>query len=287
MIEAPATASVGDRLSSTLFVAALFHGVVILGVTFTADPLGDSDALPTLTITLIADGAQTENSPDEADYLAQRSQMGAGELAAGDRPTRTLGADAPLMQEGDPTSVSPADGRQRELAPGAELLLTRDASLEQLEAPPRPNEVPASENQIATELIAGPLVLTLATEIDSQAALPEYERRELFASPNTQESTIAAYLNSWRNRVEQIGTRNFPSQARATDASENPTLEVAIDVDGDLVDIIVRHSSGNPSLDQAALTILRMAAPFEPLPPAVRAEYDVLRFAYEWDFDDG
>ena len=30
--------------------------------------------------------------------------------------------------------------------------------------------------------------------------------------------------------------------------------------------------------------ILRMAAPFEPLPEIIRADYEVLRFAYEWDF---
>ncbi len=287
MIKAPATASVSDRLSSTLFVAALFHGVVILGVTFTSGPLGDSDDLPTLTITLIAEGDEADSPSAEADYLAQRSQTGSGELAPGDRPTRTPGTSSPLMQDGDPTSVDLSDGRPRELALGADLLLTRNLSPEQLDTLPLPNEDPASTDRRAAELIAGPSIATLATEIDTQATLPEYEQRELFASPSTQESSIATYLDAWRNRVEQIGTSNFPTQARANDSTENPTLEVAISADGNLVDIIVRHSSGIPSLDQAALSILRMAAPFEPLPPAVRAEYDVLRFAYEWDFDGG
>jgi protein TonB len=49
----------------------------------------------------------------------------------------------------------------------------------------------------------------------------------------------------------------------------------------------VRRSSGNQALDQAALRILRLAAPFEPLPDHIRAEYDVLKFAYEWDFENG
>jgi protein TonB len=53
------------------------------------------------------------------------------------------------------------------------------------------------------------------------------------------------------------------------------------------VEIVIRQSSGNTTLDQAARTILQMAAPFEPLPAAIRAEYDVLRFAYEWDFEGG
>jgi hypothetical protein len=30
-----------------------------------------------------------------------------------------------------------------------------------------------------------------------------------------------------------------------------------------------------------------MAAPFEPLPDQLLADYDVLQFAYEWDFSSG
>ena len=67
------------------------------------------------------------------------------------------------------------------------------------------------------------------------------------------------------------------------DPSEK-TLEVVIGADGRLDDIVVRKSSGDKALDQAALKILRLAAPFAPLPDEIRKEYDVLRFAYEWDF---
>jgi protein TonB len=66
-----------------------------------------------------------------------------------------------------------------------------------------------------------------------------------------------------------------------------PTLEVVIAADGRLDDIVVRRSSGDTALDQAALKILRLAAPFPPLPPSIREHYDVLRFAYEWDFAAG
>lgn len=287
MREDPATANVTDRLSSTLFVAALFHGIVILGITFTASPLDDDNELPTLRVTLIADGPDSVDPSQDADFLAQRSQTGSGELASGDRPTTTLAADNPISRQGDPGGADPNDGRPRELAPSPELLLTLGISPEQLDALPRPNEDPASANQSAAVLIEGPRIATLATEIDTQATLPDDERRELFSSPSTRESTVATYLNSWRDRVEQVGTLNFPAQARADSNAVNPTLEVAIDADGRLVDIVIRQSSGSANLDQAALTILRMAAPFEALPAAVRSEYDVLRFAYEWDFDGG
>jgi protein TonB len=275
-------------LSSTLFVAALCHGVVILGVTFTAGPLGDRDALPTLRVTLVANSPEAENpSAEDADFLAQRTQSGSGELAAGERPTRTLAADSLVTQPGNPGGMDRRDGRPRELAPSTELLLTRNLSPEQLDALPRPNDNPASTIESAAELIAGPSIPTLAIDVSTRAELPTYDQRDLIASPSTRESSLATYLNTWRSRVERIGTVNFPVQARDREAFRSPTLEVAIDADGRLVEIIIRRSSGSSTLDQAALTILRMAAPFEPLPPAVRAESDVLRFAYEWDFEGG
>jgi len=283
----PARTSVTDRLSSTLFVAALFHGIVILGITFTAGPLGDADALPTLRITLVADGPQSADPNSDADYLAQRSVVGSGDLTGSERPTRTLGTDSPIDRRGDADGVNLDNGRPRDLAPSPEILLTRETSSVQLDAQPRPNENPATQIQAAANFVPAPTVRTLATEIDNRTLLPREEQRELFASVSTRESTVAEYLSAWRSQVEQIGTRNFPAQARGNVQAENPTLEVAIDASGRVVEIVIRESSGDMTLDQAALTILRMAAPFEPLPAEIVAEYNVLRFAYEWDFEGG
>ena len=109
----------------------------------------------------------------------------------------------------------------------------------------------------------------------------------LIATPSTQESLLAGYLDSWRRRVERIGTTHFPSQFLDDRDLGRPTLEVTIASDGRLEDIVVRRSSGDKALDQAALRILRLAAPFDALPDHIRAQYDQLSFAYEWDFFSG
>jgi protein TonB len=59
---------------------------------------------------------------------------------------------------------------------------------------------------------------------------------------------------------------------------------VTIDASGELQEVIVRRSSGSKVLDQAALNILRRAAPFDRFPEAIRIDYDQLRFAYKWQF---
>ena len=64
-------------------------------------------------------------------------------------------------------------------------------------------------------------------------------------------------------------------------------MEVGIAADGTLDRVIIRRTSGNPRLDQAALAILKLASPFDPFPPELAAQYRVLRFAYEWQFVGG
>ena len=49
----------------------------------------------------------------------------------------------------------------------------------------------------------------------------------------------------------------------------------------------MRRTSGFPELDQAALEILRLAAPFEPFSRELADRHDSLRFAYEWQFEGG
>ena len=67
----------GDHLATAIFVAALVHGLVILGVRFSAPPVPDS-ALPTLEILLVPTGPDDPQANLEAAYIAQRTQQGTG-----------------------------------------------------------------------------------------------------------------------------------------------------------------------------------------------------------------
>ena len=104
--------------------------------------------------------------------------------------------------------------------------------------------------------------------------------------PNTRESKLAPYLDAWRRKVEKLGTLNFPQTARAGSAG-NPVLEVSIRADGTLGSAVIKRSSGRKDIDQAALSILRLASPFDPFPAEVKKQYAELRFAYEWQFLEG
>lgn len=279
--------SAADRLSSTLFLAALAHGVLILGVTFTSGPAAESEAPPSLNVTLVVDTQELERAPEDSDFLAQADSRGGGGAAEGLRPTTTLAAQHPLTRPAEPDAADAVDGRPRETATPAEQLVTRSPSDERVAAQPKAEEKPSASVQRAAALLDRAAERTLAMEIDTQAALPEAEDSDAAAAPAARESELAEYLDGWRRRVERVGTLNFPAALEDRLDRGRPTLEVAIDADGSLADIVVQRSSGDAAVDQAALTILRLAAPFEPLPEAVRSRHDELRFAYEWDFSGG
>lgn len=282
------TAGIADRLGSTLFVAALAHGVVILGVTFATSPFEDSAELPSLNVTLLVDTESAERSRAQSDLLADRSQDGGGRLDGSQRPTRTLSANHPISQLGDPLGADLTDGTPRETASQADQLVTRRDSDRQVAAEPEAPDEPTLVPMKAATLIQAVDPEIATAELDDASRKQRSENDDDQSDPTTSESALAEYLVGWRQRVERIGTANFPSRyLDSKNKHGRPLLEVAIGPDGNLEDIVVRKSSGDSTLDQAALKILTMAAPFEPLPAAILADYDVLRFAYEWDFSTG
>lgn len=287
MATAAAKTSIADRLSSTLFVAALAHGVVILGVTFASTPVPEVTTLPSLNVTLLVDSVSVEQQAPQ-DLLAARDQLGGGRPDDSARPTTMLSADQPISQLGNPFGADLVDGTPQDAAPSADQLTAHNTSDRRVQSLLDTTETPAAQQLTAATLIENRAPETLAAEIDDVARSQESEDDSDLANPSASESVLAEYLVQWRQRVERVGTANFPARfLKGGSDLGRPVLEVAIGARGQLEEIVVVRSSGDSTLDQAALKILRMAAPFDELPPAILAEFDVLRFAYEWDFAAG
>src|SRR5262252_3685331 len=134
--------AIDDRLGSTLFLAALVHGVVILGVTFTVATFDDDHTSPSLNVTLLVDG-RDEAAPEKADFISNRNQHAEGRAAAGPRATTALSAEEPISQLGRPDGADLTDGAARELVPSAEELVSRGSS-RPVFAKPQPTDDPAA-----------------------------------------------------------------------------------------------------------------------------------------------
>src|SRR5580704_10458086 len=90
-------APVRDRLLTTLFLAALLHGLVILGITFNT-PASGRDAAPGLQVLLVSDEVPESEQNDSATYLAQRTQMGSGNTLESVSP-RNPASKIPIPQQ--------------------------------------------------------------------------------------------------------------------------------------------------------------------------------------------
>jgi protein TonB len=274
-----------DRLSSTVFVAALAHGIVILGVTF-APPLSETRETTAFNVTLLVDAETLEASTRDAEILSSRNQAGGGDDESL-RPTRTLTAAHPMNQQGEPLGVDTRTAEALAAATPVDRLVSRSPSARRIEAVPETTDEPAPVPMRAAALLQQSAPDTLAAELDTEVANASSEDSDI-DSPDTRESALAAYIVGWRQRVERVGTANFPAAFRSGDAAAaRPVVEVTIDAEGALRDAVLLRSSGNSVLDQAALEILSLAAPFDPLPDAILADTSVVRFAYEWYFSNG
>lgn len=275
-----------DRLSSTAFLAALAHGILILGITFKATDRPDGDGSSTLEVVLLTSQFEDRTPPDSAVLLAQKSLAGAGN-APPDALLRTApGSALPTaltgpLQAGGATATQ--HGQFEPFRDPEPVLVARSSPLR---APDEGRREQRNEQELRS-LPAPPTSLEVIGRLAEQTEIPDAQLREFLISANTRESRIAAYLSVWKRKVEQVGTLNFPREVEAAGPDGYPVLEVAINADGSLRNVVLRSSSGQHGLDQAAMEILRLAAPFEPFPEALRSSYDVLRFAYEWRFSGG
>jgi len=274
----------GDRLATAIFIAALVHGLLILGIRFSA-PSSEPN-LPTLEVLLVPAGADDPQANLDAAYIAQRTQQGTG---TSDDARRASLPEAREEQLAEP-EPAPADSEQdtaEQFEPeGAVSVLARRAlDAERLATGVEPRPAPPVFQALPSPAV--PTVGLNAAVADRDLSLRGQRSADGKLLADTRESAIASYLDSWKRRIERVGTLNFPNEARRRDLSGNPVVEVAIRANGTLESVVIRRSSGHRELDNAAVGIVRLAAPFEPFPNALRERYPVLRFAYEWQFMNG
>jgi periplasmic protein TonB len=277
-------APVRDRLLTMLFLAALLHGLIILGLTFNSSASG-ADGAPGLQVLLVSDEVPEADRNDSATYLAQRTQLGSGNTQESVPPRNPSSAMPIPQQDGVPNGDS-LTKRGDMAGDRADRIITSTAWSTQVHYLADTGNSGSSPDQ---PLLLQPRTASQPGPEDEKgpATLRGPKRDELWITPDTRAATLAPYLDSWRRKVERIGTINYPTVARRLGIKASPVLEVGISANGTLDKAVIRKSSGYPELDNAALEILKLASPFDPFPPELAHEYRVLRFAYEWQFVGG
>ena len=266
-----------DRLGFTLFLAASLHVAIILGIGFSADL--NLDRTPSIEVTLAL--YNDENAPETADYIAATNQAGSGDASEKNEPTtreQTPFHDekiSPIAQLPEP-APSAAQARQVDaVATTGNNDFQIATEVELLDKAEQPHLKEQNYETLLHEIAS--LEARISAEENASANAPRIRR---LTSVSAKSMAEAAYLNTWREKVERIGNANFPDAGLFGDLR----LLVVLREDGTLADIRVIASSGHQPLDAAAERIVRLAAPYQPFPVEMRKKYDQLEIIRTWKF---
>ncbi|WP_415897404.1 TonB family protein [Neptuniibacter sp. QD57_21] len=297
------TVTAVERFGFTLFFATALHAVAILGITFTFN----NERPPQKTIEITLAQYQQETIPKQADFIAQANQEGSGiskEKLLPSTPqkaefrdnkpkqaTAVAQAVEPNPPKPEPSTVAvqantKADNNSKQKAKQKVITATQSSKQTVTKTAKQQQKVPSGGSP-GTSLLARSLEMaSLQAEINAHREMRAKQPRiKRLTSASTKKREDALYLHNWRKKIENIGNLNYPEEARRNKMYGRLRLLVAIKPDGSVKTIEILESSGKPILDDAAIQIVRLAAPFQPFPIEMRKSTDILEIIRTWKFE--
>jgi len=273
-------ALIKQPLAAALVFSLALHAFALFGIGFVLpDPRKAADLPQPLQVVLV--NSKSRARPAKADALAQHNLDGGGNTPEERRAKNPL----PALKDGKQFTPEQAARRQQQLEQESKRLLTQIKSTHSVVQENNRQQQQESERMSGEDLVQRSLeIARLEAEIHKNLDTYQKMPRRKFIGARTQEFRFAQYVEDWRIKVERIGNLNYPEQARQQKIFGSLQLTVAIRADGSVENVEVSHSSGQRILDAAAQRIVKLAAPFAPLPPDIRRDTDILSITRTWTF---
>lgn len=273
-----------DRLWIMLLLSFGIHVALLAGVGFSApDAKPSAKFAPNLEVVLV--NAKSARVPLNPSALAQANLDGGGNTDA----LRHAKSPLPAMEgESDTVAVKKLQ-RVAELEQQAKRLATRLKSEHSVESqkskrePREPAIIPNAADLVQRSLEAARLEAQISREQDVYQQRP----RRTYVGARTREYAYARYVEDWRAKVEKVGNLNYPEAAKDQKLYGSLQLTVSIRADGSVENIEINRSSGHKILDEAAVNIVKLAAPYAPFSSEMRAKTDILGITRTWMFTRG
>ena len=266
-------------LPTALGVAAVLHLAVIFGVGFDASE--EQYIPPSLEVVLVKD--LTNNAPETANYLAEHAQQGGGESTDRKRPSAPRRGNTPTEKNGTAPSPVPASSpkqvQTRETAVITQIFSDQQVQEKEQQQQNQKIQQAREREALQRQQEIARLTAEIARAVERQASRP----RTMYVTASTKKSTAANYMLNWVQKVERIGNLNFPAQS--INSAGSLVLVVGISKHGSITKISVQRSSGDKGLDDAAIEIVNMAAPFPPMSAQLAQETDILYITRTWQFN--
>ncbi len=273
-----------DRFSFTLFMALALHAIVVLGITFA--PESPRSSAQTMEITLSQFDDETD--PEEADFLAQTSQKGSGteeeavEMTS-PQPSDISQQEIAEVQPEPPSQVEPVSQQEQPVVQ-TKASSERQVAKPDISEPESEEPLPVKEKKSLMERSLE--IASLEARFDQQRqAYAKKPRVMRVTAASTLKSTNAWYVQNWVSKVTRVGNINYPKEARQAGIYGTLRMLVSLKKDGSIKELAILESSGSTVLDDAAIRIVRMAAPFSPFPDDMRENVDELEIIRTWVFE--
>lgn len=274
------TVTNSDRLLMALFIAAIVHIIVLLGIRF-SEPEQPVQNSRSIDVTLVSTPAK--KAPKKAKFLAQDNQIGTGEKAQKPEPLAQR-----IVSQGNNHRKQVDKTEQEEAEPKAkQKLLTQDKAEKKIVSEKHPETTQDKEKRpkLTAEMLQQQIA-QYGTEIRLKEKSSDQAKIKSVSSVSAHKYVAAQYVKDWESKVERTGNMNYPAIAQQKNFSGTLTMDVGIKADGSIYSIRISKSSGVPALDEAAKRIVRMSAPFPALPSDLLKEVNVLVITRKWKFSD-
>ena len=272
-----------SRFQYAMLASFVLHAIVIFGVTIRPPDISKlNNIAPSLEVVLV--NSKSASRPLAADALAQHNLEGGGNTDADRRAKSPL----PMVRNDKQTAELTMEARRVEqLEQEARQLMTQVASQTKVDsavAQPQP-QTDAKVTAAAADIMSKSLeILRLEAQIAKDMDTYNKRPRKGFIGARAQEYRFARYIDDWRLKIERVGTFNYPQAARDQKIYGSLQLTVSIRQDGTVDSIEINRSSGQKILDEAAIRIVKLAAPYAAFPADISKDTDVLGITRTWTF---
>ncbi len=244
-----------------------------------------SKAMREKALDIVLVNAKSAKKPTHAQALAQANLDGGGNTDENRRLKTPL---PPTPQQTSGTEIERMQRRMRELEVAQQKMLTEAKTARAVAAARNAAEQPVPSPSVSGLDLAESARAMARLEGEISKSMDEYNKRprKKNIGARTEEYRFAQYIEDWRQKVERIGTLNYPEAARGK-LYGSLVLTVSINHDGSLNRVDINRSSGYKVLDEAARRIVQMASPYSPFPPEIRRDTDILEITRTWYFTQG
>lgn len=266
-----------DLLSVTAFFSALFHAVLILGVSFKLPDLAETANTDNSLDVVLVNNTNNE-VPLDAKTISSSNNQGGGEddkealSPVPYKPTEASPIES-IKLTAEQKTISSISPDQLITGSGSQVRVQRkNPNQTDLEYKVKRKGRDKITTKSTRKLERERLIAKINQSIEDYNKRPNKE----YLSPTTAQHEAAKYLDDWRKKVEIVGNADYPLQAKARSLAGTLILTVEINRNGTIHSIQVNNPSPHKILNDSAVRFVRDASPFASFPDEIDANTDVL-----------